>query len=162
MMPYMPPIKRVQIDRVLESAVVLSWKDLLHTAKEGLVHVEYGTAPEPSLQYLKIWLSTARGTWDLICEYWMSAGSSKVPVAGLTFSNGYYSADLAQMLANMMRHQEGFPNSLCGESGVNLIQVQPPTESDRLKAGACMTEAYHRLGLPAPTLRAQQPKNYVN
>lgn len=148
MIPSMAPTKRVQIDRVLESAVVLSWKDLLHTSKEGLVHVEYGTAPEPSLQYLKIWLSTTRGTWDLICEYWMSPGSSRIPAVGLTFSNGYYSADLAQMLEHMMQHHDGFPNSLSGESGVNLIQVQSPTAGDRRKAGACMTEAYQRLGLP--------------
>src|SRR5437660_4891135 len=111
--------------------MVLRWKDLIHSSKEGSVHVEYGTAPEPSLQYLKIWLSTTRGTWDLICEYWMSRGSSRVPAVGLTFSNGYYSEDLAKMLEHMMQHQDGLPNSLSGESGVNLIQVQSPTDGDR-------------------------------
>ena len=139
--------ERVQIARVLESAVVLSWRDLQHRSKEGLVHVEYGTAPEPSLQYLKVWLSTTRGTWDLICEYWMSSGSLKLPAAGLTFSNGYHSADLAVMLEQMMQHHDGFPDSLSGECSVNLIQVQSPTEGDRVRAGACMTEAYRRLGL---------------
>jgi hypothetical protein len=147
MIPSMAPLKRVQVDRVLESAVVLSWKDLLRSSKERLVHVEYATAPEPSLQYLKIWLLTNRGTWDLICEYWIAPGSSRVPAVGLTFSNGYYSADLAQMLEHMMQHQDGFPNLLSGESGVNLIQVQSPTEDDRLKASNCMSEAYDRLGL---------------
>jgi hypothetical protein len=116
--------------------------------KRGRVHVEYGTAPEPSLQYLKIWLSTSRGTWDLICEYWMSPGSSSIPAAGLTFSNGYYSAGLALMLDKMMQHHDGLPNSLFGESSVNLIHVQSPTEHDRVRAGGCMSEAYHRLGLP--------------
>lgn len=139
--------QRVQIARVLESAVVLSWKDLLHKSKEGLVHVEYGTAPEPSLQYLKVWLSTTRGTWDLICEYWTSSGSSKLPAAGLTFRKGYHSAELAMMLEQMMQHRDGFRDSLSGESSVNLIQVRLPTEGDRVIAGACMTEAYHRLGL---------------
>ncbi|HLJ85321.1 MAG TPA: hypothetical protein VKZ53_00780 [Candidatus Angelobacter sp.] len=140
--------ERVEIARVLESAVVLSWKDLLRKSKEGLVHVEYGTAPEPSLQYLKFWLSTTKGTWDLICEYWMSSGSSKLPAAGLTFSNGYHSADLAMILGQMMRHHDGFADSLSGKSGVNLIQVQSPTAGDRMIATTCMTEAYHRLGLP--------------
>lgn len=161
MVPLMAPTKRVRIDRVLESAVVLSWKDLFPTSQAGLVHVEYGTAPEPCLQYLKIWRAATRGTWALICEYWMSPGSFKVPVAGLTFSNGYYSADLAQMLKQMMQPQDGFPNSLCGESGVNLIQVHSPTEGDRLKASTCMTEAYHRVGLPSP-FQAHAPQNYVN
>jgi hypothetical protein len=139
--------QRVQIARVLESAVVLSWKDLFHKSKEGLVHVEYGTAPEPSLQYLKVWLSTTRGTWDLICEYWTSSGSSKLPAAGLTFHEGYHSADLAMMLEQMMQHRDGFADSLSGASGVNWIQVRLPAEGDRVIAGACMTEAYHRLGL---------------
>jgi hypothetical protein len=139
--------QRVQIARVLESAVVLSWKDLFHKSKEGLVHVEYGTAPEPSLQYLKVWLSTTRGTWDLICEYWTSSGSSKLPAAGLTFREGYHSADLAMMLEQMMQHRDGFADSLSGASGVNWIQVRLPAEGDRVIAGACMTEAYHRLGL---------------
>lgn len=147
MIPTRAPVQRVQIARVLESAVVLSWKDLLRPSKKGLVHVEYGTAPEPSLQYLKIWLSTTEGRWNLICEYWMSSGSSRVPAAGLTFSNGYHSADLALMLERMMQRHDGFPDSLSGESGVNLIQVESPTEGDRVKAGACMIEAYHRLGL---------------
>jgi hypothetical protein len=147
MIPYLPPTERVRIDRVLESAVVLSWKELLRSSHRGMVHVEYATAPEPSLQYLKIWLSTTRGTWDLICEYWMHSAPSSIPAAGLTFSNGYYSAALAQMLEHMMRHQEGVPNSLAGKTGVNLIQVQPPTEDERRKAGDCMNEAYQRIGL---------------
>jgi hypothetical protein len=161
MIPSMAPMKRVQIDRVLESAVVLSWKDLLQSSCQGVVHVEYATAPEPSLQYLKIWLSTSRGTWNLICEYWMSPGSSRVPAVGLTFSNGFYSANLAQMLEHMMQHQDGFPNSLSGESGVNLIQVRPPTEDDTLKAGHCMSEAYQRLGLPLVGIPGTA-RNYAN
>lgn len=139
--------QRVELARVLESAVVLSWKDLLDKSEKGLVHIEYGTAPEPSLQYLKVWLSTTRGTWDLICEYWASSGSSKLLAGHLTFSNGYHSADLAIMLERLMQHQDGFTDSLSGASGVNLVQVQSPTEGDRVKADACMIEAYHRLGL---------------
>jgi hypothetical protein len=153
MIPTRVAIERVQLARVLESALVLSWSDLMRASKKGLVHVEYGTAPEPSLQYLKVWLSTTKGIWDLICEYWRSSGSSTLPAAGLTFSNGYHSAHLAGMLEQMMQHREGFRDSLSGDSAVNLIQVQSPTEGDRVRAGACMTEAYDRLGLrfaPAP------------
>lgn len=152
------PAKRVQIDRVLESAVVLNWNGLLKSSHQGVVHIEYGTAPEPSLQYVKMWLSTPRGKWELICEYWMSPGSSKVPAAGLTFSNGYHSEDLAQMLRETVQHQDGYPNSLFGKSGVNLIRVRPPTEDARLKASNCMSEAYHRLGLTRVNLPPRQPE----
>lgn len=141
------PTNRIPIDRVLESAVVLSWRDLVKGSRPGIVHVEYGTAPEPSLQYVKIWLSKTLGSWDLICEYWISLGSSQAPAAGLTFGNGYYSSDLRQMLGHLMRHQDNFPDPLSGESGVNLILVQPPTEDDRLQAGGCIREAYRRLGV---------------
>lgn len=147
MVPYLAPMERVQIYRVLESAVVLSWKELLESSHKGVIHVEYGTAPEPSLQYLKIWLARRRGTWDLICEYWMCHGTSTVPAAGLTFSNGYYSAHLAQMLEDVMRHQDGIPGSLSGKTSLGLIVVESPTESDRRKAGNCMSQAYQRIGL---------------
>jgi hypothetical protein len=145
-------IKRIPIDRVLESAVVLSWNDLVKRSHRGIVHVEYGTAPEPSLQYLKIWLSKATGTWDLFCQYWITLGSLQAPAAGLTFGNGYFSSDLKQMLAHLMRHQDNFPDPLSGKSGVSLILVHPPTEDDRLQAGACIKEAYRRLGLACTSI----------
>jgi hypothetical protein len=152
MIPGKAPTKRAQIDRVLESAVVLSWNDLVKGSHPGTIDIEYGTAPEPSLQYLKIWLSTARGTWDLICEYWISSGSSPVPAAGLTFSNGYYSSDLKQMLEHLMRHQVSIPDLLSGKSGVSLMRIQPPTKDIRLQAGSCMKEACQRLGLVCPSI----------
>ena len=147
MIPYLASRRRLQIEDILESAVVLSWKELLDSSHKGVVHVEYGTAPEPSLQYLKIWLSTTRGKWDLICEYWMSRGSSSLPAAGLTFSNGYHSAHLAHMLEDVMRRHGGIAGSLSGETSVGLIMVGPPTEGDTLEASDRMSKAYERLGL---------------
>jgi hypothetical protein len=147
MFPSKKPIKRVQINRVLESAVVLSWNDLVKGLHRVIIHVEYGIAPEPSLQYLKIWLSRTPGMWDLICEYWISPGPSLIPAAGLTFSNGYYSSDLEQILEQTIQHRDGFSDPLCGKSGVNLIRVPAPTEDDTLNARTCISEAYGRLGL---------------
>ena len=34
---------KAQMDRILESAVVLSWKDLLRPSQRGLIHIEYGS-----------------------------------------------------------------------------------------------------------------------
>jgi hypothetical protein len=138
---------RGRIDQILESAVVLSWKDLLRSSPTAVVQVEYATAPQPSLQYLKMWLSTTRGRWDLVCEYWMSAGTTSIPAIGLTFSNGHYSAHLARMLEVVMPHRNGIPNSLAGNTAVKLIVVHPPTENDRQQADDCMSAAYERLGL---------------
>jgi hypothetical protein len=142
-----PPTETVQIGQILESAVVLSWKELLQKAHQGIVHVEYGIAPEPSLQYLKIWLATRRGIWDLICEYWIRAGASTIPTVGLTFSNGYHSARLAQMLEDVMHHHDGLPDSLSGKTSVALIVIQSPTRDEIQKADNCMRLAYRQIGL---------------
>ena len=147
MSPYLAPDSRLRLEDVFESAVVLSWRDLLQGQHEGVVHVEFGTAPEPSLQYLKIWRSTKEKKWDLICEYWMCPGSSSLPASGLTFTNGYYSSDLGEMLENLLRPRDNIPHSLAGKTGVHLMLVESPTEEDSQKARNCMSEAYKQIGL---------------
>ena len=137
---------KVPIYRMLESAVVLSWSDLVKTSLQDLIQVEYGVTPERSLQYLKIWRLAERGSWDLICEYWMCPGSSPTPKAGLTFSNGHHSADLAEMLELIMQHQDNF-SATFGTSSVSLLQVQTPTKEATSTARDCMSEAYKQMGL---------------
>ncbi len=134
---------RVQMDRILESAVVLSWKDLLHPSQGGLIHIEY--APGTRLPYLKIWQLTGRGEWSLVCEYWMSRGPTDSPGDGMTFSNDYHSAGLAEMLEVIMQHQDNFAPSL--KPGAGLIQVTLPTELESLASGACMRHVYESFGL---------------
>src|SRR5689334_504857 len=74
---------KIELDRILTSAVVLSWQDLLHAAHGGLIHIEY--APGKTLQYLKVWELTGKGEWSLICEYWMSCGPAGLPRDRITF-----------------------------------------------------------------------------
>ena len=137
---------KIPIYRMLESAVVLSWHDLVETSPRDLIHIEYGTAPEPSLQYLKIWRLADGRAWNLICEYWMCLGSSPTPKAGLTFSNGYHSAALTKMLEFIMQHQKSF-SATFGPSSVGLLQVQTPTKGATSTARNCMSEAYKRIGV---------------
>ena len=84
------------LDQVLESAIVVSWADLMHGAEAGLIHVEYGFAPGGTLDYLKVWSSITPGHWLLACEYWMSP--STFHGTGITFDNGYQSEGLAHIL----------------------------------------------------------------
>ena len=100
------PMIKVQIDRILQSAVVLSWKDLLHPSQRGVIHIEY--APGASLPYLKIWQLTGRGEWSLVCKYWMAPGPSGTQVDGMTFSSGYHSTGLAEMLEVILQHRDHF------------------------------------------------------
>jgi hypothetical protein len=135
---------KIELDRSLSSAVVLSWEDLLNTSHGGLIHIEY--APGKSLQYLKVWELRDKGTWSLVCEYWMSPGPTAVPREGMTFSNDYHSAGLTDMLGVIMQHQDHFSDSL-DRPGAGLIQVMLPTDLDRLAASDCMTHVYQTLGL---------------
>ena len=135
---------KMELDRTLASAVVLSWEDLLQVPQQGLIHIEY--APGKSLQYLKVWELKGKGAWSLVCEYWMSRQPTAVPRNGMTFSNDYYSAGLTDMLEVIMQHQDSFSDSRDGPGG-GLIQVMPPTDQESLDATACMRHAYECLGL---------------
>jgi hypothetical protein len=134
---------KVQMDRILESAVVLSWNDLLRPSQRGLIHIEY--APGTSIPYLKIWQLTGKGEWSLVCEYWMSRGPTDSSDDGMTFRNDYHSAGLAEMLEVIMQHQDNFAPSL--KPGAGLIQVTLPTEQENLASGARMRHVYESLGL---------------
>jgi hypothetical protein len=147
----------LQIEHILESAVILSWKELLsgRDSDSAIVHVEYATAPEPSLQYLKIWRSAKRGEWDLICEYWISAGSAGAPKIGLTFVPGYHSPRLTEILERVLRHQGDVPDALSGETKLTLIVVALPTPQEEINATRCISEAYEQRGLSLPACAAQ-------
>ena len=152
--PHRRPILAVPMDRILESAVVLSWKDLVHPSQGGPLHIEY--VPETPFPYLKIRQLTGRREWILVCEYWISRGLTGVPVDELTFSNGYYSARLAEMLEVIMQHQDHFVDSRV-RPRTGSIQVTPPTEQETLAAGACMRHAYECFGLTFAHIPAAGP-----
>lgn len=131
------------LERTLESAVIVSWADLIHEAQTGLIHIEYGFAPTGTLDYLKIWSSLTRGHWLLACEYWMS--ESTFHGAGVRFDNGYESEGLSNILERVMQHQTSFvlPENM-GRQG--LLQIPTPTEEDRSAAGDWIRDAFDRIG----------------
>jgi len=133
------------LERILESAVVVSWVDLMRGAEIGLIHVEYGFAPTGTLDYLKVWSSITRGHWLLACEYWMSANTFHE--AGVRFDNGYASEGLAHILESVMQHQNSFalPPNL-GRQG--LLQISTPTAEESAKAAARINVAFDRLASP--------------
>ena len=133
----------IQMSQVLESAVILSWKDLLRPTQRGLIQIEH--VPGGHISYLKIWQLTGKGEWSLVCEYWLSHRPEVASDDGATFSNGYHSAGLAAMLQVIMQHQDQFAPIRPGSP--NSIQVHLPTEQDTLAAAACMKQAYESVGL---------------
>jgi hypothetical protein len=143
----MRPDENKSLDRALESAIIVSWTDLMHDADTGLIHVQYGFAPTGALDYLKVWSSITRGHWLLACEYWMTA--NRFHEVGIRFQNGYESEGLARILEFMMQHQGSFvlPPNLGGQG---LLQIPRPTEEEITLAAISVNAAIHDVGsLPA-------------
>jgi hypothetical protein len=139
----MKPSENQSLERILESAIVVSWADLMPGAQTGLIHVEYGFAPSGTLDYLKVLSSMTRGQWLVACEYWMSA--STFHSAGIRFHNGYQSEGLAHILESVMRHQTAF--SLPADFGrQGLLQIPAPAQEERVVAAALVSEAIDRVG----------------
>jgi hypothetical protein len=133
----MKPNRIQNLERVLESAVVVSWADLTRGGRSGLVHIEYGFSPSGTLDYLQVWSSIRRGYWLLACSYWMSP--SQLHDSGVHFDNGYQSEGLAHILQVVMQHQSAFslPPNL-GRQG--LLQITTPTEIESMAAAASMRD----------------------
>jgi hypothetical protein len=130
------------LERILESAVVVSWKDLMRGAESGLIHIEYDFALSGTLDCLRIWSSVTRGHWLLACAYWMSP--STFHGTGIHFENGYQSEGLAHILESVMQHQNSFvlpPN----RARPGLLQIPTPTEAESTAAAAAVSEALDRL-----------------
>lgn len=145
----MEPDKRQSLDKVLESATVVSWTDLMRGAQTGVIHIEYGFTVHDTLDYLKLWSSITRGHWLLACRYWMT--ESTFHASGVHFENGYRSDGLAQVLESVMQHQSAFilPVNM-GRQG--LLQIAAPTENETTAARASVRDA--RDCIEAETLLA--------
>jgi hypothetical protein len=138
----MRPEDKQNLERVLESAIVVSWADLMRGAPSGLIHIQYGFASNGTLDCLQIWSSISRGQWLLACEYWMLP--STFHGIGVHFENGYKSEGLAQILESVMQHQMAF--SLPADLGrQGLLQISMPTQEESTAAAASLREASDRL-----------------
>lgn len=132
------PMQTAQLENPLKYAVVQSWDELMPNSNTGLIQIDYQTGQDGSLDFFKIWASTIRGHWDLVCEFWMKPLWSHE--IGLNFSEGYHSEELARTLKLMMGHEEAF-SKLPVPSG--LIQISPPTQEERRQADSWTTVAFN-------------------
>ena len=138
------------LERTLESAIVVSWADLMRGDTTGLVQIEYGFAPKGTLDYLQIWSSISRGPSLLVCRYWMSVSSFHG--SGIQFGNGYQSENLAHILEVVMQHQGSFelPPNLVGQG---MLQISTPTQEESVAAAASVNEALDSVGSALVQLR---------
>lgn len=141
--------EKQSLERILESAIVVSWPDLIGEAQTGLIHIEYGFAPTGTLDYLKVWSSLTRGHWLLACEYWMSA--STFHGTGVRFDNGYESEALAHILEFVMRQQSEFalPTNR-GRRDYFRFQRPPKKNACKLVSGFTMPSIVSAQLSPSP------------
>src|SRR2546429_9727485 len=99
----MKPYENQSLERILESAIVVSWADLMRGAQTGLIHIEYGFAAGGTLDYLQVWASVTRGHWVLAWGDWVAA--SGIFGTGGPFDNKYQTERLAHILGFLMSHQ---------------------------------------------------------
>ena len=130
------------LEKILESAVVIAWADLTRGTPTGLIHIEYGFAAGGTLDYVKVWSSLTRGHWLLACQYWTSANTFHSE--GISFENGYKSDSLAHILEITMHHQNSLvlPPNL-GRQG--LLQISTPAAEEITAAAALVKIAFDRL-----------------
>ncbi len=133
--PYLPASDSIRLDAILADALILNWSDLMPELTSGQIHIEYHVEAMGSVEFVKVWASTIRGYWTLICEYWMLWDASHQ--GGLHFKNGYKSDRLAKMLDPIMQHQGIF---LVGAAPGKdrMLQVYPPTDADKAAASGMM------------------------
>jgi hypothetical protein len=102
----MKPDQNQSLGRILESAIVVSWADLMRGAPTGLIHIEYGFSAGSTLDYLRFLSSISPGHWLLVGEYWMQTSESHC--VGFRFENGYQSERLLHLVESVMQHQGVF------------------------------------------------------
>jgi len=130
------------LDYALHCAVTANWKDLTLDSPVAAMQVEYRTGSAHLLEYLRLWSSTVRGHWQLVCEYWMQpAGSHQ---QGVTFAKTHSSAGLARMLEVIMQHQDAFPQ-LSMDLLDGLVQVAPPSATQSTAAIKHIAETLERI-----------------
>lgn len=109
------------LNRMLESTVLLSWSQLMPDPEPGLIHVEYKSGADGLLEYFKVWASTVRGVWHLVCDFWVRPMWSNP--AGMHLGPNYNSADFARALELVV----GSENSPIAPNVRGLVQVYPPS-----------------------------------
>jgi len=127
------------LDRMLKSAVIQSWPDLMNGVTAGSLHLEYAFTPDNSLDYLMLWSSKFRGEWDLVCDYWLSTFAPHKK--GIHFKNGFQSVDLAHTLEFIMQHQHTFP-PLPSPGRTGMLQVQAPSGEESQAAAKSLRDAF--------------------
>ena len=127
------------LQRMLESAVIANWADVLPAIPGGQVDLEYRIAADGSLEFLRLWACSRKGFCSLICQYsmfWKWSSTQEV-----SFGSGFQSTALANALAYVLQHQGSFDHRSPSIRG--WAQVQQPTKEQTRMAAEYVESARH-------------------
>lgn len=145
-MPEIATSETLSIDDVLRSTMIHAWDDFSAAAAPHAIRVEYLGQPGVPFDELTIWLVSAGGYQERICDY--RIGPSLHHSIEWRCWTRIHSARLVGALDFIMRHQERFRRT----AGANLhgvIVVFPPTQEDRAEAAAWMARIGVAVSPPA-------------
>lgn len=129
----------MDLDKVLQFAVILAWEDFVKVAPPCSVRIEYVNEPKTPLDSLSVWFDKAGGYDDRVCDYRKGISSAHPPE--INFAKGFHSEVLAQTLDFIMEHQDQFTSRPdAGRHG--LVLIHPPTGEE------CTEAAAWRSGVP--------------
>lgn len=136
------------LEDVLSNTVLMHWKEV-GAGPRALLHIEYHRQPvAPGIEYFRVWSSTTRGEWDLVCQYFL-AGSPEGTPAGFSFCPPFYSTNLQHMFTTIMENQQCFADhaSLLRDG---MIQLTAPDAIGAAAAATVMQQAFDTCRLLSP------------
>ena len=149
-MPDAAKVETLQIDDALRSAMIQAWDDFMPVAVPRAIRVEYVGESGIPVDQLTVWLVSAGGYQERICDYRAGFSSDRREWRCWT---RLHSAKLVGALDFIMRNQERFLR-VTGASPHGLVVVFPPTEEQRAEATAWAAEI-GIFGWPLTTPRAR-------
>jgi hypothetical protein len=126
------------LNEKLECAVLVTWEDLIHAGTPGLVHIKYRYAADHSLASLQVWACETSGYWKMVCE--CLDLQTAIKDTSVTFSNGYRSDALTQLLKFVVKYQREFYR-IPDLNPDRLAQIQVPTNEEKIRACKLVGEA---------------------
>jgi hypothetical protein len=149
-MPDAPKAATPLIEDALRSAMVQAWDDFATVAIPRVIRVEYLGEPGVPVDQLTVWLVSAGGYQERICDYRAGLPSDG---QGWRCWTRLHSTKLVGALDFIMRHQERF-RRIADANPHGLIVVFPPTEEQRAEATAWAAEI-GIIGWPLAAPRAR-------
>jgi len=149
----------MELDKALEFATILAWKDLTTGDQLMSARVQYESTREAPLDSLSVWTLRSWGYQDRVCDY-RTRASSADPV-GASFTNGYHSDILAHTLDFITKNLDQFTLPVDAWR-THLVLIQPPTADRVAEAAFCMTRAQEAVANRAGGAEAQSRNGEQN